>query len=191
MTANKKREEEEKKKLEEQGLTPEEAKAALARRPPGEIRIKKDLNDLDLPPHIAFKQPEPANFMLYRIIVDLSGESSECFWRGGKYQFTITIPNDYPHTAPKCHCDTQIYHPNIDMLGNVCLNILRADWKPVLNLNAVIVGLYFLFLQPNPDDPLNHEAASLMRQGMHLFKDKVQKTMRGGNHDGATFTKFI
>jgi ubiquitin-conjugating enzyme E2 M len=25
--------------------------------------------------------------------------------------------------------------------GNVCLNILREDWKPVLNLNAVIVGM--------------------------------------------------
>jgi ubiquitin-protein ligase len=23
----------------------------------------------------------------------------------------------------------------------VCLNILREDWKPVLNLNAVVVGL--------------------------------------------------
>ena len=77
------------------------------------------------------------------------------------------------------------------MQGNVCLNILRADWKPVLNLNAVIVGLYFLFLQPNPDDPLNHEAAALMRQGMQQFRDKVYRTMRGGMHDGADFKKFI
>ncbi|KAL8954812.1 MAG: hypothetical protein Q9183_006919, partial [Haloplaca sp. 2 TL-2023] len=38
-------------------------------------------------------------------------------------------------------CTQKIYHPNIDLEGNVCLNILREDWKPVLNLNAVIVGL--------------------------------------------------
>jgi ubiquitin-protein ligase len=25
----------------------------------------------------------------------------------------------------------QIYHPNLDLEGNVCLNILREDWKPV------------------------------------------------------------
>jgi hypothetical protein len=37
----------------------------------------------------------------------------------------------------------------------VCLNILREDWKPVLNLNSVMVGLQYLFLEPNPDDPLN------------------------------------
>lgn len=39
----------------------------------------------------------------------------------------------------------QIYHPNIDLEGNVCLNILREDWKPVLNINTVIYGLYHLF----------------------------------------------
>lgn len=49
----------------------------------------------------------------------------------------------------------QIYHPNLDLEGNVCLNILREDWKPVLNLNSVMVGLQYLFLEPNADDPLN------------------------------------
>ena len=63
----------------------------------------------------------------------------------------------YPHEPPKVHCDTQvtyryeavdraseqlaqIYHPNINTEGNVCLNILREDWKPVLDINAVIYG---------------------------------------------------
>lgn len=52
----------------------------------------------------------------------------------------------------------KIYHPNVDLEGNVCLNILREDWKPVLNLNSVMVGLQYLFLEPNADDPLNKGA---------------------------------
>lgn len=40
----------------------------------------------------------------------------------------------------------QVFHPNIDLEGNVCLNILREDWKPVLSINSVIYGLQFLFL---------------------------------------------
>lgn len=35
------------------------------------------------------------------------------------------------------------------------MNILREDWKPVLNLNSVMVGLQYIFLEPNADDPLN------------------------------------
>ncbi len=57
-----------------------------------------------------------------------------------------------------CHAHSgyrKIYHPNVDLEGNVCLNILREDWKPVLNLNSVMVGLQYLFLEPNADDPLN------------------------------------
>lgn len=44
-----------------------------------------------------------------------------------------------------CILYLQVYHPNIDLEGNVCLNILREDWKPVLNINTVIYGLYHLF----------------------------------------------
>ena len=76
----------------------------------------------------------------------------------------VDVPFNYPHEAPKCTCETPVYHPNIDTKGAVCLNILRADWKPVLGVNQVILGLIFLFIEPNPNDPLNHEAAAILRQ---------------------------
>lgn len=44
----------------------------------------------------------------------------------------------------------QVYHPNIDLDGNVCLNILREDWKPVLSINSIIYGLqYLLAVRPH------------------------------------------
>ena len=72
----------------------------------------------------------------------------------------MTIPQTYPYDPPKASCETmvglkiripiffpmKIYHPNIDWEGHVCLNILRADWMPVLNLGAVVFGLVTLFL---------------------------------------------
>lgn len=54
-------------------------------------------------------------------------------------------PN-YPHEPPKVKCETPVYHPNIDLDGNVCLNILREDWKPVLTINSIVYGLQYLFL---------------------------------------------
>ena len=99
------------------------------------------------------------------------------FWKGATYHFTFTIPAMYPHEPPKVHCDTKIFHPNINLEGNVCLNILRQDWKPVLDINAVIYGLIYLFYEPNPDDPLNKEAAQLYRDDIKMFGRHVARTL--------------
>ena len=58
-------------------------------------------------------------------------------------------------------------------------------------INAVILGLIFLFIEPNPDDPLNHEAAALMRTNETAFKDKVKKSLKGGVVDGIHFPKLV
>lgn len=74
--------------------------------------------------------------------------------------------------------------------GNVCLNILRADWKPILDINAVIYGLIYLFYEPNPDDPLNREAADLYRNDSRQFERLVQQTLRGGVYQGVQFPRL-
>ena len=113
------------------------------------------------------------------------------FWKNATYNFKFEIPDHYPHTPPKVHCETKIYHPNINLEGKVCLNILREDWKPVLDINAVIYGLIFLFYEPNPADPLNHEAAELFRKDAKHFERLVNRTLRGGMMDGVNFDKLV
>ena len=158
------------------------------KKSPGELRLKKEMTELDLPAHAEVKFPDD-NIMKFEVFVDLAKE--ECLWKGAKYKFTVSVSAGYPHEPPKCHCETMIYHPNIDLQGNVCLNILRADWKPVLGINAVILGLIFLFIEPNPNDPLNKEAAELMRTNESAFREKVRKTLRGGTFDSVAFPKLV
>jgi hypothetical protein len=74
---------------------------------------------------------------------------------------------DFRTFDPFTKLSWKIYHPNVDLEGNVCLNILREDWKPVLNLNSVMVGLQYLFLEPNADDPLNKGAALILLADLH------------------------
>lgn len=62
-------------------------------------------------------------------------------YKGGQFSFTFAISANFPHDPPKVKCTQKLYHPNIDYEGNVCLNILREDWKPVLSLNAIFFGL--------------------------------------------------
>lgn len=50
------------------------------------------------------------------------------------------VGQGYPHDPPKVKCETMVYHPNIDLEGNVCLNILRWDTGVVEVVVAVPSG---------------------------------------------------
>ena len=81
--------------------------------------------------------PNPDDILNFTLTID----PDEGMYKHGTFHFSFVINQNFPHDPPKVKCTQKIYHPNIDLEGNVCLNILREDWKPVLNLNAVIIGL--------------------------------------------------
>lgn len=81
--------------------------------------------------------PDPDDILNFLLHI----EPDEGMYKGGRFTFSFAINQNFPHDPPKVKCKQKIYHPNIDTQGNVCLNILREEWKPVLNLNAVVVGL--------------------------------------------------
>ena len=135
------------------------------------------------------KVVNPPDLKLFELNFDLTKEDS--FWKGGKYKFTVTVDSEYPHKPPKVHCDTPVYHPNIDTEGNVCLNILRADWSAVLGVTPVILGLLFLFIDPNPNDPLNKDAAKVQRENLNQFKENIRRSLMGYSIDGIQYPRMI
>ena len=88
--------------------------------------------------------PNPDDILNFTLTI----EPDEGLYKGGVFHFSFSVNQNFPHEPPKVKCTQKIYHPNIDLEGNVCLNILREDWKPVLNLNAVIVGMQVCFFWP-------------------------------------------
>ena len=58
---------------------------------------------------------------------------------------------------------TRIYHPNIDKLGRICLDILKDKWSPALQIRTVLLSIQALLSAPNPDDPLANDVAELWK----------------------------
>merc|ERR1719362_336860 len=56
---------------------------------------------------------------------------------------------------PKLRFLTRIYHPNIDRLGRMCLNILDDCWSPALSFTNVFWGIKHLLQCPDCEDPID------------------------------------
>ncbi|XVE93552.1 hypothetical protein REPUB_Repub01dG0204700 [Reevesia pubescens] len=81
----------------------------------------------------------------------------EGYYLGGTFLFTFQVSPIYPHEAPKVKCKTKVH-------------------KHVLTINV----------QPNYEDPLNHDAAAVLRDNPKLFESNVRRAMAGG-YVGQTF----
>ncbi|WVZ00765.1 hypothetical protein V8G54_026834, partial [Vigna mungo] len=94
-------------------------------------------------------------------------------YEGGVFKLELFLPEEYPMAAPKfsriwltamkCFFQvrflTKIYHPNIDKLGRICLDILKDKWSPALQIRTVLLSIQALLSAPNPDDPLSENIA--------------------------------
>ena len=78
---------------------------------------------------------------------------------GGVFQLELFLPAEYPMSPPKVRYLTKLYHPNVDKLGRICLDILKDKWSPALQIRTVLLSIQALMSAPNPDDPLDNGVA--------------------------------
>jgi len=104
--------------------------------------------------------PDDVNARYFHVVVAGPEESP---FEGGVFKLELFLPEDYPMTAPKVRFITRIYHPNIDKLGRICLDILKEKWSPALQIRTVLLSIQALLSAPNPDDPLANDVAELWK----------------------------
>ncbi|MCJ8728779.1 hypothetical protein PDJAM_G00008610 [Pangasius djambal] len=117
--------------------------SALAADPPEGIKIypsEEDITEL----HTAIEGPEGTPYA------------------GGVFRMRLVLGKDFPAVPPRGYFLTKIFHPNVGHKGEICVNVLKRDWKAELGLRHVLLTIKCLLIHPNPESALNEEAGRLL-----------------------------
>ena len=137
-------------------------------------RIMKEIKNFEKDVIPNMKAGPVTNLDYFKWEATISGPSDSPY-EGGVFKLGITFPQDYPFSPPSVIFLTQVYHPNVTTSsGTICLDILKGNWSPALNIGKVLLSISSLLTDPNPDSPLEGDIARLYTSDRKKYNEKVK-----------------
>ena len=104
-------------------------------------------------------------------------------YKGGLFSANVHFPPEYPNKAPEIYFISPIYHVNINPyapreegsvpLGHVSISTLYW-WKPEYKMKEVLLNIYSLFYNHNPDSPYGINRAKEYKENFSLYEEKAK-----------------
>jgi len=141
-------------------------------------RIAKDIEELHKSEFVLVPdEGDEIKLDCFRVVLKGPPETP---YSGYSWQIRFTISPTFPFQSPSVGFVQHILHPNIDWAsGSVCLDALNKKWSPIFTIKHIVETLLpYLLAYPNPDDPLNRDAAILLRENPSLYTSKVLESVK-------------
>ncbi len=135
-------------------------------------RLVKEIHDLQthsLPPDVLIKESDNISNLKFYLL----GPPSTPF-EAGAFLLALELQQDYPSQPPKATFLTKIFHPNVSKFGEVCVNVLKQDWNPSLNISHVLSTIRCLLIEPNAESALNDDAGKLILEDYAQYVQRAR-----------------
>jgi len=130
-------------------------------------RIQKEISDLTTRPLTGITvEPDESNLYHWSCVIKASADSP---YKNGKFKFNIVFPETFPFKPPEVAFVTKIYHPGINEKGEICIAILRDEWKPSISISSVLSTVQEKLNNPSADDPYEPDIAAELKSNHAKF----------------------
>lgn len=116
----------------------------------------------------------PDNDNLFKWLATITGPT-ETAYEGLEFKLSIEFAPTYPFKAPLVKFETTCFHPNVDLQGFICLDILKDKWTPSYSVQTILLSIQSLLGEPNNESPLNSHAAALWANQIEFKKVVLAK----------------
>ncbi|KAH0557381.1 ubiquitin-conjugating enzyme E2 G1 [Cotesia glomerata] len=158
--------------------------------PQSALLLRKQLAELNKNPVEGFSAGLIDDNDIYRWEVLIIGPP-DTLYEGGFFKAHLQFPKEYPLRPPRMKFITEIWHPNIEKNGDVCISILHEPgddkwgyekaserWLPVHTVETILISVISMLADPNDESPANVDAAKEWRESYSEFKRKVARCVR-------------
>ena len=122
------------------------------------------------------------NNNLFEWVFSINGPELSPYY-GGKFYLKFLFGENYPEWKPEIRFVTPFFHCNvnnamnygldIDPLGYAFIDIMK-DWTPKNTIKEVIIEIYNLFFEQNPESPFSLEMADLYKNNRQHFIERIK-----------------
>jgi ubiquitin-conjugating enzyme E2 D/E len=95
-------------------------------------------------------------------------------YEGGIFHLVLRLDDEYPWKPPRCLMLTKIYHPNISPRGEVCIDILKHEWRLLLTFSTILISITSILDDPGLEDPLVPEIAEIYVRDRTLYEENAR-----------------
>lgn len=85
--------------------------------------------------------PEGDN--IFNWVGTIAGSAGTAY-EGTSYRLALAFTAEYPYKPPKVRFDTPCFHPNVDVHGNICLDILQDKWSSAYDVRTILLSIQSL-----------------------------------------------